>query len=90
MENQSNPVTPAFPAWIVATDAAPTVPEKMLRLPAVTEAVGFQRSAIYKRIQEGTFPAPIKIGTRASAWPASAIQAWIQTQIRGAASGAQK
>jgi prophage regulatory protein len=71
MQNQANPVAPA-------------VPEKLLRLPAVCEAVGYQRSAIYARIQNGTFPAPIKIGTRASAWPASAIQAWIQAQIRGA------
>jgi prophage regulatory protein len=75
---------------IQTNPVAPAIPEKMLRLPAVSEAVGFQRSAIYARIQNGTFPAPIKIGKRASAWPASAIQAWIQAQIRGASSGVTK
>lgn len=56
--------------------------ERMLRIDAVCERVGGRRAAIYKEIQAGRFPRPVKIfGRRASAWPASEIDAWLKARI---------
>lgn len=40
----------------------------ILRLPEVLKRRGRSRSAHYKDIQDGLFPPPIKIGSRASGW----------------------
>ncbi len=40
----------------------------ILRLPEVLKIRGRSRSAHYKDIQDGLFPSPIKIGSRASGW----------------------
>lgn len=70
-----------------ATPATSAGTEKLLRLPQVEAMTGLKRSALYSRIQKLSFPAPLKIGERASAWPESAVQAWIQAQIRNAQKG---
>lgn len=51
------------------------------RLPAVKARTGMSRSEIYRRIAIGDFPRPIKLGTRASAWSAAEIDAWIADRI---------
>lgn len=53
----------------------------LLRLPEVEASTGKKRSAIYAEIQNGTFPAPVKIGPRASAWVSSEISEWIAARI---------
>jgi len=58
--------------------------KKFMRLPAVMEATGRGRSAIYDDIRHGRFPAPINIGPRAVAWDAAAIEQWQQKQISAA------
>lgn len=55
---------------------------RLERLPAVRARVGLGRSEIYRRIAAGTFPAPIKLGERASAWDAAEVDAWIEARIR--------
>ena len=55
----------------------------LLRLPGVIERVGLQRSTIYTRIREGLFPHPVKLGARASAWPAHEVDACNDAVIRG-------
>lgn len=57
------------------------MPNKLLRLPDVIEATGLSRSAVYARIQTGDFPAPVKIGVRAAAWPANEVASWIEARI---------
>lgn len=49
----------------------------LLRLPEVEKATGLKKSAIYSRIKEGTFPAPICLGAKARAWKSDAIAHWI-------------
>ncbi len=53
----------------------------LLRLPQVQARTGLSRSEIYRRIASGTFPAPIKIGERASAWHSTEIDSWIAQRI---------
>ncbi|MDY0035071.1 MAG: AlpA family transcriptional regulator [Zoogloea oleivorans] len=58
-----------------------THPPRLLRIPDVQHQCGIGRSAIYSRIKAGTFPAPVKLGSRVAVWPASVIDAWIAQQI---------
>jgi prophage regulatory protein len=51
------------------------------RLPKVKTRSALSRSEIYRRIALGTFPAPVKLGERASAWDSREIDAWINGRI---------
>ncbi len=53
----------------------------ILRLPQVKEQTGLSRSAIYKRISEGTFPKQIGLGGRAVGFLESDIQNWIKQRL---------
>ena len=59
-----------------------TTGERLLRLPEVQHQTGLGKSAIYSRVKAGTFPAPVKLGPRASAWSLSSIENWISDRIR--------
>lgn len=56
----------------------------LMRLPSVETHTGLSKSEIYRRIKEGTFPKPLKLGARAVAWPAAEIDAWVKCLIQGA------
>lgn len=56
-------------------------PVLLLRLPEVIRRTGKSRSVIYRDIAVGTFPAPVKIGDRSSAWPSPAVEKWIAERI---------
>jgi len=60
--------------------------EKFLTLRAVIDRVAIKKSSIYKYMNEGKFPLPVKIGARAL-WPESAIQKWMQAQIERSQTG---
>lgn len=55
--------------------------ETILRLPDVLNRTGLSRSTLYRRVDDGTFPAPINLGPRAVGWPESEIQTWIEQRI---------
>lgn len=59
--------------------------KQFLRFPEVSRRVALKKSAIYKRVQEGTFPAPVKLSERCSVWPEDVIDDWMSRQIDGAA-----
>lgn len=54
---------------------------KLMRLPAVLEKTGHTRSRLYDEISAGRFPAPVKIGARAVAWPEADVDEWIAERI---------
>lgn len=60
----------------------PTHPEpaatRMLRIKQVAERTGLARSTIYGLIGRHHFPAPVKVTDKASRWPESAIDAWLE------------
>ena len=51
--------------------------QKILRLPAVKALVGLGKTSLYRLISDGSFPAPIALGSRAVAWRESDIDAWL-------------
>ena len=60
---------------------APGTALALLRLSEVRRRTGRCRSDIYRDIAAGKFPAPVKLGERASAWPEHEINAWITERI---------
>jgi prophage regulatory protein len=60
---------------------APAEPISLLRLPDVLARVGLKKTALYEMIKAGTFPAPIRLGLRCSAWPSDAIDGWVRARI---------
>lgn len=44
---------------------------------------GLSRSTIYRLVQEGKFPRPIKLGERASGWKQSDLEAWLESRVKG-------
>lgn len=63
------------------------LPARFLRLPEVLRRVGLSRSTVYRMVSAGTFPAQVKVTARTSAWPESAVSAWMAERIRSTASG---
>ena len=55
--------------------------KKFLRLPEVINRTGYQRTSIYEKISEGTFPAPIKLGPRAIARVSEEIEKWMDERV---------
>ena len=54
---------------------------KFLRLPSVIDKVGLSRSQIYKLIQRGDFPEPVKIGPKISVWIEEKLEMWMDAQV---------
>lgn len=50
--------------------------EQLLRRTEVEARIGLSRSSIYRMMDEGEFPRPIRIGRRAVAWRASDLDRW--------------
>jgi len=56
-------------------EASPTGP-RLLRMKSVKAKISFSQAAIYRWMQDGTFPRPLKVGG-GSAWRESDIDAWL-------------
>ncbi len=54
---------------------------RILRLPEVQARTGLKHSAIYQRIQGGTFPRPIALGPQARGFLESEIEPWIKQRV---------
>ncbi len=50
---------------------------RLLRLPAVLKLTGLKKSTIYAGAKVGTFPRPVRVGSRAVAWRADELKRWI-------------
>jgi prophage regulatory protein len=58
--------------------------QRFLRFPEVQARCGLSRSSIYVRIEQGTFPKPVRIGPNAIAFVESEIDGWVESQITAA------
>jgi prophage regulatory protein len=54
---------------------------RILRLPEVQAKTGLKHSAIYERIQDGTFPKPVPLGPKARGFVETEIDGWIKQRI---------
>jgi prophage regulatory protein len=53
--------------------------ERLLRLRDVKQKTGLGTSTIYRRMADGTFPIPRKLGPNTVRWLQSEIDAWIRS-----------
>lgn len=67
--------------------ATPAVEVKFIKLIEVLAISGKSRSSVYDAIRKGEFPAPVKVGGRASAWIKSEVLQWTQDRIRASRGG---
>ena len=58
-----------------------TTPDRILRLNAVLDRTELSRSTLYRKIQQGTFPAQVRIATRCTGWRESAIIDWLYNPV---------
>lgn len=66
-----------------------TTSDRFLRWPEVKGRVGYSRSQVHLLISQGKFPAPCKLGVRASAWLESSIDLWISERVSASQVNAQ-
>lgn len=52
------------------------------RIHKVTAKTGMSRSWIYEMVQQGKFPRPIRITSKAVGWVSSEVDAWIDDRIQ--------
>lgn len=69
MSTQTSNAVPIGPIW---------------RLPTVKTQTGLSTTEIYRRIKNGTFPRPLKLGARAVGWQASSIEEWARALVQQA------
>jgi prophage regulatory protein len=55
---------------------------KILRLPDVIQATGESRSTIYKRIADGEFPRPVKLGCKSVGFVEDEVADYNERRIR--------
>ena len=56
--------------------------KRVLRLPEVLKMTGISRASVYKRLKEGTFPQPIRLGPRTVGWRLSDLDLWLSSPER--------
>ncbi|WP_306155166.1 AlpA family transcriptional regulator, partial [Roseovarius sp. MMSF_3281] len=47
----------------------------------VQKITGLSRSTIYRHINAGTFPAPVKLTERLIGWHSTSIQEWLESRL---------
>ena len=60
-------------------------PERLMRRKEVQDLCGISAAMIYKLMDAGDFPKPMRIGERAVRWRLSEVNAWIAAQTPEAA-----
>ena len=56
---------------------------RLLRRPEVLALTGLSTTSLYRRIREGTFPRPVRIGPNAVAWDSEAVEKWLEAAREG-------
>lgn len=56
-------------------------PDRILRIKAVLERTGLSRSTMYRKMENGAFPANVQISARCVGWRESAVNAWLRNPM---------
>ena len=54
--------------------------DRLLRRREVEAITGMGRSSIYRLMQDGEFPRPVRVGNAAVRWKASDITRWVESR----------
>ena len=55
---------------------------RVIRLDEVCALVGLARSTVYAKVSAGSFPPPIRLGSRSVGWRLAEIDAWLTAPER--------
>lgn len=55
--------------------------ETFLRIDEVSARVGLSRSTIYRLVEKGLFPKPVRIGPKSVRWQETSIDTWMAAKI---------
>ncbi len=61
----------------------PLEARRIVRMDEVSKLTGLARATIYKKVKDGSFPPPIRLGARAVGWRMSDIVTWLEALERG-------
>ena len=56
--------------------------DRLMRRHEVQQRTGLACTTIYRKMREGSFPEPVKVGARAVRWTASEIEKWLSGRPR--------
>ncbi len=51
----------------------------------LTSIIPFSPSTVWRKVKDGTFPAPVKLSDNITAWRSSAVYAWMDEKNKEAA-----
>lgn len=54
---------------------------RFIRMSELKDKVALSRSQIYRLIQQGEFPEPIKLGKKISVWTDSEVEEWMSSKL---------
>lgn len=54
--------------------------DRIVRLPELIEVIGLSAATLYRWMDEGQFPRPVKLGPNSVGWRSSVIQAWLNSR----------
>jgi prophage regulatory protein len=61
-----------------------TAYERAIRLSEVANLIGLSRSHIYRLVERGLFPAPVRLSDRVTVWREADVQNWLAEKFAGA------
>lgn len=56
---------------------------KALRVSGVLAQTGISKTQLYRLVQAGKFPKPVKLSKRISVWDASLVDQWLAAKFEG-------
>ncbi|MDE1714506.1 AlpA family phage regulatory protein (plasmid) [Chromobacterium amazonense] len=74
---------PSKPAALPTYGALPAT--GYVRISDLRPILPFSDSTIWRRVRAGTFPAPVKLSERITAWRAEDVRHWLDAQAKEAA-----
>ena len=54
--------------------------DAFLRQPQVLNLVPFSSATLWRKVKDGSFPSPVKLSERCTAWKIQAIREWLAAQ----------
>lgn len=61
-----------------------------LRQAGLIQIVPFSPATLWRKVKDGSFPAPVKLSERVTAWRVGDIRVWLLSLSKGALTGDQK
>lgn len=56
---------------------------KALRIDSVIDRTGLSKTHLYRLIERGHFPRPVKLSDRVSVWDATLVDQWLSEKFSG-------